>query len=635
MSDATKNNGAVRTGQDGKDKPLLGARLEDYALIGDCETAALVCREGSVDWLCWPNFSSGACLAGLLGTRDNGFFSLKPAASERVTGDEWRYKPHTLIVEKTWKTENGEVLVNDFMPPRGKHSDLVRIVRGLHGTVSMRMDLTLRFDYGRTIPWVQRVDHHLRAISGPQLVVLRTDAPLRGEDMATVSDFEIHEGQSICFVMSFGSSLEEDPESFDAYDAYRDTEQFWTEWAGRSTYDGPDREAVERSLITLKALTYRPTGGLVAAPTTSLPEKIGGERNWDYRFCWLRDTAFTLLVLLHAGYTDEALAWRGWLLRAISGSAEQIQSLYGLGGERQLNEWTADWLEGYEGSKPVNIGNKAADQLQLDVYGEVIAALARTPVDDDDMWTGAVRSLVSNLLDHLTKIWRDPDSGIWETRGEKQHFVHSKMMAWAAFDRAIKSFEESGGSDDDAINQRVEKWRKVCGQIHAEVCEKGFDPELNSFVQAYGSKQLDAALLRMAIVGFLPASDPRMVGTVAAIEKRLMKNGLLLRYDTSDGDDGLPAGEGAFLACSFWLVSVLHLQKREDEARDLFQRLLALRNPLGLLAEEYDPVAKRQLGNYPQAFTHLSMAHAALVLGGGQGPWTESPAAEKPDTTRT
>jgi GH15 family glucan-1,4-alpha-glucosidase len=634
VSSSTQNSGANSAESNKQDKPLLAARLEDYALIGDCETAALVCREGSVDWLCWPNFSSGACLAGLLGTRDNGYFSLKPAASEQVLGDEWCYKPHTLIVEKTWKTGNGDVLVSDFMPPRGKHSDVVRIVRGLRGTVAMRMDLTLRFDYGRTIPWVERVDHHLRAISGPQLVVLRTDAPLRGEDMATVSDFDIHEGESICFVMSYGSSLEEDPESFDAYDAYRDTEQFWTDWAKSSTYDGPEHEAVERSLITLKALTYRPTGGLVAAPTTSLPEKIGGERNWDYRFCWLRDTALTLLVLLHAGYKEEALAWRGWLLRAISGSAEQIQSLYGLGGERQLNEWTADWLEGYENSKPVNIGNKAADQLQLDVYGEVISALARTPVEADDMWTADVRSMVGNLLDRLATIWRDTDSGIWETRGEKQHFVHSKMMAWVAFERAIKAFDKSGGSDDKDMTQRVDGWRKVREEIHADVCEKGFDPELNSFVQAYGSKQLDAALLRMVIVGFLPANDPRMIGTTAAIEKRLMQNGLLLRYDTADGSDGLPAGEGAFLACSFWLVSVLYLQKREEEAREFFARLLALRNPLGLLAEEYDPVAKRQLGNYPQAFTHLSLAHAAVILGGSEGPWTDGNSGQQPDTAQ-
>ncbi len=610
--------------QEQKSQPkLLGAHLEDYALIGDCETAALVCREGSIDWLCWPNFSSGAVFAGLLGTRENGYFSLKPAKEEQITGDDWRYKPHTLIVEKTWRTAKGEVLVSDFMPPRGKHSDVVRIVRGIRGTVRMRMDLTLRFDYGRTIPWVESVDHHMRAIAGPQLVVLRTDAPLHGEDLSTVSDFEVHEGESVCFVLSYGSALEDDPESFDAYDAYNDTQKFWTEWTSQRSYHGPYEEAVERSLITLKALTYRPTGGVVAAPTTSLPEKIGGSRNWDYRFCWLRDTAFTLLVLLHQGFTEEALAWRGWLLRAIAGSAEQIQSLYGIGGERQLNEWTADWLPGYEGSQPVNIGNKAADQLQTDVYGEIIAALSRTPVGDDDIWTQAVRSMVGNMLDHLVEIWQLPDSGIWEVRGPEQHFVHSKVMAWVAFERAIASYDSHSKHDDPKLEERFNRWREVRDQIHRDVCKNGFDKELNSFVQAYGSKQLDASLLRIPLVGFLPISDPRVIGTVQAIEQRLMRDGLVLRYDTASDVDGLPPGEGAFLACSFWLASVRHLQGRTDEARELFEHLLSLRNPLGLLAEEYDPELKRQVGNYPQAFTHLTMAFTASILNGEQGPWTE------------
>ncbi len=613
----------------GNEKPLLGARLEDYALIGDCETAALVCREGSIDWLCWPTFSSGACFAGLLGTRDNGYFSLKPAASESVLGDEWGYKPHTLIVEKTWKTLNGEVLVSDFMPPRGKHSDVVRVVRGVRGTVKMRMDLTIRFDYGRTIPWVQRVDHHMRAISGPQLVVLRTEAPLRGEGMSTVSDFDIHEGETVCFLLSYGSSIEDDPASFDALDALRDTEEFWTEWAGRSTYKGKHDQAVERSLITLKALTYRPTGGLVAAPTTSLPEKVGGERNWDYRYCWLRDTAFTLLVLLHVGYVEEAQAWRGWLLRAIAGSAEQIQSLYGIAGERQLNEWTADWLTGYEHSQPVNIGNKAADQLQMDVFGEVIAALAQTPVEAGDQWRTDVYSMAHHMLDRLTDIWQEPDSGIWEVRGPEQHFVHSKVMAWVAFDRAIKMCQGGGELPDDTLADLVEKWQATRAAIHADVCERGFDKELNSFVQAYGSKQVDAALLRIPLVGFLPASDPRVLGTVAAVEDRLLRDGLLLRYDSADGSDGLPPGEGSFLACSFWLAGVLHLTGRRDEACALFDRLLALRNPLGLLAEEYDMPASRQVGNYPQAFTHLALVHAAVILDDGVGPWTEKPAGEE------
>ncbi|MGI4756849.1 MAG: glycoside hydrolase family 15 protein [Janthinobacterium lividum] len=607
-----------------KAQALLGAPLEDYALIGDCETAALVCREGSVDWLCWPNFSSGACFAGLLGTRENGFFSLKPASAEQVTGDEWCYRPQTLIVEKTWKTQNGEVLVIDFMPPRGKHSDVVRIVRGLKGTVNMRMDLMLRFDYGHTIPWVERVDHHLRAVSGPHKVTLRTEAPLKGEGMSTVSDFTVREGETICFQLSYGSSMEEDPDSFDALAACNDTETFWTEWTARSTHRGQYQDAVERSLITLKALTYRPSGGLVAAPTTSLPEKLGGERNWDYRFCWLRDTAFTLLVLLHVGYVDEARAWRGWLLRSVSGSAEQLQSLYGISGERQTNEWTADWLPGYGNSKPVNIGNKAADQVQLDVFGEVIAALARTPVDDGDVWTPAVRSMVYHLLDRLTAIWQQPDSGIWEVRGPTRHFVHSKVMAWVAFDRAVRSYDEAVDGADPEMAQRVEGWRATRIAIHKEVCEKGFDSELNSFVQSYGSKDLDSSLLRIPLVGFLPANDPRVLGTIDGIEKHLLRDGLPLRYDTAVNSDGLPPGEGAFLACSFWLVSALHLSGRSDEAHALFRRLLAMQNPLGLIAEEYDVEAKRQVGNFPQALTHLALVHSAVILEGGEGPWSEA-----------
>ena len=603
---------------------LLGAPLEEYALIGDCETAALVCREGSVDWLCWPTFSSNACFAGLLGTRENGYFSLKPAASEQLQGDEWRYKPHTLIVEKVWKTANGEVLVSDFMPPRGRNSDVVRIVRGLRGEVAMRMDLMLRFDYGRTIPWVERVDHHQRAVSGPHKVVLRQEAPLNGEGMSTVSDFTVHEGESICFQLSYGSSTEEDPDSFDAYDAYNDTERFWTEWADRSTHRGQYQQAVERSLITLKALTYRPTGGLVAAPTMSLPEKAGGERNWDYRFCWLRDTAFTLLVLLYVGYVEEARAWRGWLLRSVSGSAEQLQSLYGLAGERMNNEWQADWLAGYKHSQPVSIGNKAASQVQLDVFGEVISALVRTPVEEDDQWTPAVFGMVHNLLDRLTIIWKEPDSGIWETRGPAQHFVHSKVMAWVAFDRAIRAYEDRNDTSDSDLEQRVEGWRKTRSAIHEDVCERGFNKERNSFVQAYGSNHVDAALLRLPLVGFLRADDPRVQGTVAAVEKDLMRDGLLLRYDTEKNPDGLPPGEGAFLACSFWHVAVLYLSGRKDEAHTLFQKLLALRNPLGLISEEYNVEDKCQIGNYPQALTHLAMVHAAIILEGGKGPWSEA-----------
>ena len=605
-------------------EPLHAAKIEDYAVIGDCETAALVCRDGSLDWLCWPDFSSSACFASLLGTKEHGYYKIKPAAEEEITGEDWRYKPHTLIVEKTWTTRNGEVCVSDFMPPRGKHSDVVRIVRGVRGTVKMRMDFVIRFDYGRTVPWVERVDHHLRAIAGPELVVLRTEAPLRGEDMTTVSDFEIREGETVCFTLSYGSSIEEDPEPFDALGAYRETEEFWTDWAAKNTYRGQYRDCVERSLMTLKALTYRPSGGLVAAVTTSLPEEIGGSRNWDYRLCWLRDTAFTLLVLLHVGYTEEAMAWRGWVLRAVAGSADQVQSLYGLRGERQLTEWSPDWLPGYEHSLPVRIGNGAQTQVQLDIYGEIISALTKTPFDDGDPFADTIRSLIFHLLEHLESIWREPDEGIWEVRGPKQHFVHSKMMVWVAFDRAVKAYEEHADKTNADLAKRADHWRQVRAEVHADVCRKGFDQDLNSFVQAYGSKQLDAACLRMLLTGFLPVTDPRMLGTVAAIEKHLVKDGLVLRYNTADGGDGLPGSEGAFLACSFWLVGCMHLLRREEEARSYFEHLMTLRNSLGLLAEEYDTTRKRQVGNFPQAFTHLTMVHAAIILDGGAGPWTEA-----------
>lgn len=604
-------------------KPLHAARIEDYALIGDCETAALVCRNGSLDWLCWPTFASGACFAALLGTEDHGYFQIQPSTEEKVIGEEWRYKPHTLIVEKVWKTENGEVLVSDFMPPRENNSDVVRIVKGLRGSVKMRMDLVLRFDYGRTVPWVQRVDHHMRAIAGPELVVLRTEAPLRGEGLTTVSDFEVHAGKTICFVLSYGSSLQEDPASFDPQDAYRDTERFWTKWTSQRKGKTDWQDCVERSLITLKALTYRPTGGLVAAPTTSLPEKIGGVRNWDYRYCWLRDTAFTLLVLLQEGYTEEAQAWRGWLLRSIAGSAEQIQSLYGLGGERQLMEWQADWLPGYENSKPVNIGNKAAEQLQMDVFGEVIAALARTPTMKDDMWNPAVRALVVNMLEHLENIWTLPDSGIWEIRGSERHFVHSKVMAWVAFTRAIEAYEKFDSKDDAKLQETVERWRSVKDAIHRDVCANGYDVERNTFVQAYGSRVLDASLLRIPLVGFLPANDPRVAGTIKAIQQELQKGDLVMRY-SAESDDGLPPGEGAFLACSFWMTGAMYLSGQQAEARSMFERLLKLRNPLGLIAEEYDVQEMRQVGNFPQAFSHLTMAHAATILSGGKGPWSEA-----------
>ncbi len=609
------------------EQPLIAARIEDYALIGDTETAALVCKDGSIDWLCWPSFSSGAVFAGLLGTRDHGYFKLHPAADEAIRADSWRYLPNTLIVEKSWQTIDGDVTVTDFMPPRGEHSDVVRIVRCVRGTMRMRMDLVLRFDYGCTVPWVEHVDHHMRAIAGPHLVVLRTEAELRGEDMRTVSDFTVEEGQSICFVLSYGSSMAKDPASFDAYDALKDTEQFWTEWTAQGHYAGKPEwnEAVQRSLITLKALTYRPSGGLVAAPTTSLPERIGGERNWDYRYCWLRDTSWTLLVLLYAGHTEEALAWRGWLLRAASGSPNQLRAVYGLNGERLLNEWHVDWLPGYEGSKPVNVGNGAAGQVQLDIYGEIVTALVRTPVGQDDMWAGSVRHLVSGLLDYLTTIWREPDSGIWEVRGGRKHFTHSKLEVWTAFDRAITSYDTHPQTHTQEQDERVERWRKERAAVRADLLENGFDKKLNSFVQSYGSKNIDASSLRIALVGFLPADDPRMLGTLKAVEERLMPDGLVLRYDTADGGDGLAGSEGAFLACSFWYASVLCLAGRAADANACFERLLALRNDLGLLSEEYDPKEKRMLGNFPQALTHIALCQSAIILAGGDGPWNGKP----------
>ncbi len=608
----------------------MAARIEDYALIGDMETAALVCRDGSIDWLCWPVFSSGACFAGLLGTREHGFFKIHPAADEAIVADSWRYLPHTLIVEKTWTTLEGEVLMLDFMPPRGKNSDIVRIVKGVRGTVKMRMDLALRFDYGCTIPWVEHVDHHMRAIAGPHLVILRTEAELHGENMTTVSDFTVNEGESVCFVLSYGSSLEEDPESFDAYGALRDTEQTWTEWVSRSTFNGKAQwnEAIERSLITLKALTYGPSGGLIAAPTTSLPEQIGGERNWDYRYCWLRDTSWTLLVLLYAGYTDEALAWRGWLLRAASGSPGQLRAVYGLNGERILTEWHVDWLPGYENSKPVTVGNQAMEQLQLDIYGEIVTALTRTPVDANDMWTESVRHLVSGLLNHLCDIWREPDSGIWEVRGKSQHFLHSKLMVWVAFDRIIHFYDEHLEFHNPEQDEYVARWRENRAEVRAEILEKGFNKKLNAFTQAYGSKQIDASALRIPMVGFLPGDDPRVLGTIKAVEERLMPDGLVLRYDTAGGNDGLAGQEGAFLACSFWYAANLHLAGRKEDAAACFDRLLILRNDLGLLAEEYDPKAKRQLGNFPQALTHIALCHAATILSEGDGPWNHAPVEE-------
>jgi GH15 family glucan-1,4-alpha-glucosidase len=599
-----------------KKVPLHGARIEDYAVIGDCETAALVSRDGSIDWLCWPTFSSGACFAALLGTAENGFWRIRPEGE--IVATRRQYRPGTMIVETTFVTKEGEVCLTDFMPPRGKHSNVVRMVHGVRGKVKMQMELVLRFDYGLTVPWVTKHKQEMRAVAGPDMTVLRSECihgkaeELSGEDMTTVSDFVVGTGDKVCFTLTYAKSIEEVPEPIGVEDALQDAHDYWCEWTERSTYKGQYAEAVQRSLMTLKAMTYRPTGGIVAAVTAGLPERIGGERNWDYRYCWLRDTSFTLLILMRAGYTEEAVQWRLWLLRAIAGSPGQVQSLYGIDGERRLVEWEADWLPGYENSKPVRIGNAASEQFQLDVYGEVAVALSRTPAAEDDMRTPSLE-LEAALIDHLCRIWTEPDEGIWETRGGPQHFVHSKVMAWVALERALKQHERFDGGGD------VKRWRKNRDRLHKEICAKGFNKRLNSFTQSYGSKVLDASCLRLALVGFLPLDDPRIVGTIEAIYKYLMKDGLVQRYNTAKTSDGLKGGEGAFLACSFWMVTCLWLINRKDEAIEMYHRLLALRNDVGLLSEEYDPQAKRMLGNFPQALSHIALVHAAFTL---SGQWT-------------
>jgi GH15 family glucan-1,4-alpha-glucosidase len=582
-------------------------RIEDYALIGDCETSALVSRTGSIDWLCWPRFDSSACFAALLGDRNHGRWLIAPKHPQPTI--RRRYREHTLILETDFETPEGAVTLIDFMPLRGHASDLARIVIGRRGRVEMHTELILRFYYGAFVPWVTRLDNGaLRAVAGPDMVLINTPVELEGKDLTTVGEFVVKEGDFVPFVMTFMPSHLPPRSPVNPRKALDDTERFWREWSGRNKYRGDWEEAVDRSLITLKALTYRPTGGIVAAPTTSLPEQIGGQRNWDYRYCWLRDATFTLLALMDAGYFEEAAAWRDWLLRAAAGSPSQMQIMYGLGGERVLRENEIDWLPGFENSKPVRVGNAAYGQLQLDVYGEVMDALhqgRQGGVSRSLDWWGLQKALIK----HLATVWEQPDQGMWEVRGGPQHFTYSKIMAWVAVDRAIKSAEDFGR---DGV---VEQWRALRDQIHAEVCEKGFDPQVGAFVQAYGSKLLDASALMIPVVGFLPPDDPRVRGTVEQIEKHLIVDGLVLRYDSQATDDGLPAGEGAFLACSFWLADNYVLQGRLQEARRLFERLLSLRNDVGLLAEEYDPRTKRQLGNFPQAFSHIALVNAAFNLG--------------------
>jgi GH15 family glucan-1,4-alpha-glucosidase len=585
----------------------MPSRIEDYALIGDLGTAALVGRDGSIDWLCWPHFDSEACFAALLGAPKHGRARIAPKHPQpRVTR---RYRPNTLILETLFETPEGAATLIDFMPPRENHdSHLVRIVVGERGSVPFQSELVLRFGYGADVPWVTRLaDGTRRAIAGPDMVILRSPVGTRGENLTTLADFTVQAGQRIPFVLSYVPSHEEPPAVVDAEEKLKATEKFWTDWTGKNQIACPWDEAVCRSLITLKALTYAPTGGLCAAPTTSLPEAIGGPRNWDYRFCWLRDATLTLLALMNAGYYEEAQSWRDWLLRAAAGSPSQIQIMYGLRGERRLTEWQVPWLPGYENSAPVRIGNAAHNQRQLDIFGEVIDALYQARkgglADYAAGW-----DLEHALLAHLETIWAERDNGIWETRGGREHFTFSKVMAWVAFDRAIKSAE------DFNLPGPLDHWRKVRDQIHNDVCERGFDNEIVSFVRSYGSKELDASLLLLPALGFLPPEDPRIRATVEAIERGLLVNGLVLRYDTVRSDDGLPAGEGVFLACSFWLVDAyLMLGRREDAVR-LFNRLIALRNDVGLLSEEYEPRSGRLVGNFPQAFSHLALVNSASNL---------------------
>ncbi|MFE2016434.1 glycoside hydrolase family 15 protein [Streptomyces sp. NPDC059499] len=592
----------------------MAGRIEDYALIGDMQTAALVCRDGTADWLCLPRFDSHAVFAGLLGTEEHGFWRLGPARAEGaqpLAADRRRYRGDSLVLESEWDTPRGTVRVTDFMPPRDGAPQLIRIVEGVSGRVQMRSELRMRFSYGRVTPWVHKVDGRTVAVAGPDSVWLDTQAETYGQNLTTYSDFTVAPGDRIAFTISWQPSHHEPPSLPDPEGSLEATENFWREWVDQCTYHGPYREAVVRSLITLKALTYAPTGGIVAAPTTSLPEEIGGVRNWDYRYTWLRDAAITLSSLLRTGYREEARAWREWLLRAVAGDPENLQIMYGIAGERELGEAELDWLPGYENSGPVRVGNGAANQLQLDVYGEVTEALHlahMTGLTRNDYAVG----LQLKLISYLEKHWEEPDEGIWEVRGPRRHFVHSKVMAWVAVDRTIKLIE-SGDTDGP-----LERWLQLREDIHRDVCERGYDKERNTFTQSYGSKELDASLLLIPQMGFLPPDDKRVIGTIEAIQRELStEDGFVLRYPTAGenaGVDGLEGDEGAFLACSFWLADDLAMIGRVDEARQLFERLLSLRNDLGLLAEEWDARLQRQVGNFPQAFSHVPLIDTALRL---------------------
>ncbi len=591
----------------------MSSPIENYALIGNLRTAALVDRTGSIDWLCLPRFDSGACFAALLGDKENGRWLLAPQGGVKQV--RRKYRDNTLILETEFETESGVATVVDFMPvaERPEQVDLIRIVKGIRGQVPMRTEVIIRFDYGHTIPWVRKRDYGFSAVSGPNAIAFRTAVPLESKDYTTVGEFTISEGQSETFRLTGYPSHEDEPGDADPLRMLSEAERRWRDWAGRCSSEGEWRDAVVRSLITLKALTYTPTGGILAAPTTSLPECLGGPRNWDYRFCWLRDSTFTLYALLISGYTDEARAWREWLLRAIAGHPQDTQIMYGVAGERMLTELELPWLSGYEKSTPVRIGNAAHEQFQLDVYGEVIDTLhvaRKYKLErNEDAWR-----LQTALMDFLESGWKQPDEGIWEVRGPRRDFTHSKVMAWVAVDRSVKEIRHGFGEGP------LDRWLALRDEIHRDVCQRGFDVERNAFVQYYGSKSLDASLLMIPLVGFLPAKDPRVVSTVAAIERELIYKGLVLRYPTETGVDGLPPGEGAFLPCTFWLADNYAMAGRTQEARDLFLRLLDLRNDVGLLSEEYDPVLRRQLGNFPQAFTHVSLVNTAHNLMPAKGP---------------
>jgi GH15 family glucan-1,4-alpha-glucosidase len=590
----------------------MTSRIEQYALIGDTQTAALVADDGSIDWLCVPRFDSDACFAALLGNERHGRWLIGPAAGGRAA--RRRYRDGTLVLETEFDTPEGTVRVTDCMPIRDRSIDVVRVVEGVSGAVPMKLELWVRFDYGAVVPWVRSLDHGVFMIAGPNALRLTSPLKVEGRDMRHEADFVVRAGDKVPFVLTwFPSYHKEPPPAVDPLRSLGRTTAWWQDWSGRSTYDGDWSDRVQRSVITLKALTYAPTGGIVAAPTTSLPEWPGSVRNWDYRFCWLRDATFTLYSLMMAGYVKEAVEWRDWLLRAVAGDPSHLQIMYGPAGERRLTEYEVDWLPGYEGSAPVRVGNAASEQFQLDVYGEVFDSLHQTRhmqmAEDPNAW-----ALQQAILEFLESAWRDPDEGIWEVRGGRRDFTHSKVMAWVAFDRAVRAVEQFG------LDGPVDRWRAAAADVHREVCEQGYDADRNTFTQYYGSQELDASTLMIPLVGFLSPGDPRVAGTVAAVERDLVVDGFVLRYDSQEGVDGLPPGEGVFLPCSFWLADNLCLGGRHADGVALFEKLVGLANDVGLLSEEYDPQSKRLLGNFPQAFTHVSLVNTASNLSRAMQP---------------